>query len=155
MTGSLTGGALPGRAPVDGASRQFVLAALALGAVLDVAYWVLWFASRNVVASDSTQGYYDFEQAFPLADLWLLVCLVAAFVALVRRSHWALFWLLVGGGAGIYLGCMDTLYDVEHGIWGKGAGGTIELGIVIITVVFGVSLLRWSWRRRHTLLDGH
>jgi hypothetical protein len=144
----------PGRASVHGTSRRVVLAALAFGAVLDVAYWLLWYTSRSVVASDTTKGYYDFEQAFPLADLWLLVGLVAAFVAIVRGSHWALFWLLVGGGAGLYLGCMDTLYDVEHGIWSRGAGGAIELSIVIITFVFGVSLLRWSWRRRHSLLDG-
>ena len=154
MSGSPSSDTRPGRALVHGTSRRLVLAALALGAVLDVAYWLLWFTSRSVVASDTTQSYYDFEQAFPLADLWLLLGLVAAFVALVRGSHWALFWLLVGGGAGVYLGCMDTLYDVEHSIWGKGAGGAIELGIVIITFLFGVSLLRWSWRRRHTLLDG-
>ena len=47
---------------------------------------------------------------------------------------------------------MDTLYDLEHGIWGKGGGGAFELVIVAITVVFSISLLRWSWRRRHTLL---
>jgi len=144
----------PGHVPVAGTARTLVLAALAVAAVMDVAYWLLWFAARDVVASDTTQAYYDFEQAFPVADLWLLVCLVGAFVALIRHHPWALFWLLVGGGAGIYLGCMDTLYDLEHGIWGKGGGGAIELGIVVITFAFGISLLRWSWRRRHTLLDG-
>ena len=141
-----------GHLPLEGTSGHLVLAALVLGALLDVAYWVLWVVARDVVASDTTPSYYDFENAFPLADLWLLVCVVGAAVALVRRSHTALFWLLVGGGAGIYLGCMDVLYDVQHGIWGRGSGGIIELGIVTITFVFGVSLLRWGWRRRHSLL---
>jgi hypothetical protein len=141
-----------GHLPVTGRSRTLVLVALVVGAVLIVAYWAFWFAARDVVASDTNQAYYDFENAFPLADAWLLGCLLGALTTLVRRSHWALFWLLVGGGAGVYLGCMDSLYDVEHGIWGKGAGGLIELCIVAITFVFGVSLLRWAWRRRHTLL---
>ncbi len=141
-----------GRLPVHGPSRRLVLGALVLGSAVDIAYWVLWFTARDVVASDTTQSYYDFEQAFPLADLWLLVCLVGAFVALLRDSHTALFWLLVGGGAGIYLGCLDSLYDIEHGVWTSGAGGAIEAFIVTITFVFGISLLRWSWRRRHTIL---
>ncbi len=145
-------GPQPGRLPIEGRSRTLVLAALVVGAVLIVAYWALWFTARDVVASDTTQSYYDFEDAFPLGDTWLLLCLLGGIVALVRRSHWTLFWLLVGGGAGVYLGCLDSLYDVEHGIWGKGAGGAIELGIVVITFVFGVSLLRWAWRRRHSLL---
>jgi hypothetical protein len=141
-----------GRLPVEGRSRTLVLAALVIGSLMMVAYWALWLGSRDVVASDTTQSYDDFENAFPLADAWILVCLVGGLVTLVRRSHAALFWLLAGGGAGIYLASMDTLYDVEHGIWGKGAGGAIELGIVVITWVFAISLLRWSWRRRHSLL---
>jgi len=131
-----------------------VLVGLVVAAVLDIAYWLLWFTARDSVASDTTQAYYDFEQAFPLADFWLLACIVGAFVALTRGSHWALFWLIAGGAAGLYLGCMDTLYDVEHGIWGKGGGGVFELVIVAITFVLSISLLRWSWRRRHTLLVG-
>ena len=146
------GGATAGRLPIDGRSRTLVLAALVIGSIMMVAYWALWFGARDVVASDSTQSYYDFENAFPLADAWVLVCLVGGIVTILRRRSWALFWLLAGGGAGLYLACMDTLYDVEHGIWGKGAGGAIELVIVVVTYVFSISLLRWSWRRRHTLL---
>ena len=38
---------------------------------------------------------------------------------------------------------MDALYDIEHGIWGRGTSGAVELGIVVITFAFAVSLLRW------------
>ena len=145
--------ARPGHLPVQGRARTLVLVALVIGSVMMVAYWAFWFAARDVVASDTTQSYVDFEDAFPLADAWVLLCLLGSIATLVRGSHAALFWLLVGAGAGIYLGCMDTLYDVEHGIWGNGAGGAIELVIVTVTFVFSVSLLRWAWRRRHSLLD--
>lgn len=144
--------ARPGHLALTGPSRRLVLGALAIAAVVDIAYWVLWAAARDVVASDTTPAYYEFEDAFPLADLWLLVCVVGAFVALVRSSHTALLWLLAGGGAGLYLGCMDLLYDVEHATFAKGSGGLIELGIVTMTFVFSLSLLRWGWRRRHSLL---
>src|SRR6478736_8913600 len=97
-----------GHLPLDGRARTAVLAAMVFGAALMVTYWVLWFAARDTVASDTTQSYYDFENAFPVADAWILVCLVGGIVALLRRSHWTLFWLLAGGGAGVYLACMDT-----------------------------------------------
>lgn len=144
--------ALPGHAPIDGTARILVLVGLAIGAALDLAYWLLWFTARDVVASETTEAYYDFENAFPLADLWLLILIIGGFVAVLRRRQSALFWLLVGGGSGIYLGCMDLLYDVEHSIFTSGAGGAIEAFIVTATFVLSISLLRWAWRRRHTLL---
>ena len=64
-------GPQPGRLPIEGRSRTLVLAALVVGAVLIVAYWALWFTARDVVASDTTQSYYDFEDALPLGDAWL------------------------------------------------------------------------------------
>ena len=128
---------------------------MTIGVVLMVAYWALWFAARSVVASDTTKAYYDFENAFPLADAWLTVCLLGAIGALRRRASSSVFWLLTGGGAGVYLFCMDALYDVEHGVWFKNAGGVIELGINLVTLVFSTWLLRWAWRNRRALLtDG-
>jgi len=141
-----------GHLPADGPSRTLVLVGLAIGAVLDVLYWTLWFAARDAVASDTTPSYVDFEQAFPLADLWLLVLIVGGFVAVLRRHPSALFWLLAGGGAGVYLGCLDLLYDVEHGILAKGGAGAFEAFVVTATFVLSISMLRWSWRRRRTLL---
>ena len=55
-----------------------------------------------------------------------------------RRA--ALFWLLAGGGAGLYLFAMDVLYDLQHGVWGKGGNGVIELVINVVTL--GLSALR-------------
>ena len=113
-----------------------------------VAYWTTWYAARSVVASDTTKAYYDFENAFPLADGWLTACLIGAIVTLRRRSSVALFWLLAAGSAGVYLFCMDALYDIEHGVWFENGGGLIELGINIVTIAFSVWILRWAWTRR-------
>ena len=130
------------------------MVALGVAIVIMAAYWVLWFAARTVVASDTTKAYTDFENAFPLADAWITVCLLGAIATLQRSSPFAFFWLLVGGGAGIYLFCLDVLYDLEHGVWFKNAGGVIELGINIVTLFFSVWLLLWAWKRRSQLLSG-
>lgn len=123
------------------------------GGLIMVAYWTLWYAARSAVESDNTQAYYDFENAFPLADAWLTACLIGTVVTLRRRQPLALFFLLAGGGAGIYLFCMDALYDVEHNIWfGAGGGGLVELAINVVTLTVSAWLLRWAWTRREALL---
>jgi hypothetical protein len=132
--------------------RRTVIVMLVVAIVLDLAYWSIWFTQRDWLASEHTQAYYDFENAFPLADLWLCVACVLALDTLVRRRPSALLWLIATGAAGLYLGSMDLLYDLEHGIFGKGVGGAFEAVIVAITWVFSVTVLRFAWTRRAALL---
>jgi hypothetical protein len=106
--------------------RRTVVVMLVVAIALDAAYWSTWFTQRDWLASEHTQGYYDFEDAFPLADLWLGTACVLALVNLVRRRASALLWLIATGAAGLYLGCMDLLYDLEHGIFGKGWRGSVR-----------------------------
>jgi hypothetical protein len=131
--------------------RRLTLAGGVALAVL-VAYWTLWFTARSVVASDTTRAYHDFENAFPAADAWLGLCVLLAVRAVRAGRSTGLFWLLAGGGAGLYLFAMDVLYDLEHGIYAKGAGGLIELGVNLLTLGLSSWFLRWAWRRRGALL---
>ena len=80
--------------------RRTVEAMLVVAIVIDVAYWSIWFTQRDWLASEHRQAYYEFENAFPLADLWLGVACVLALVTLRRRHESALFWLLAAGSAG-------------------------------------------------------
>ena len=134
--------------------RRTIEAMLVVAILLDVAYWAIWFTQRDWIASEHRVAYYEFENAFPLADLWLGVTCVLALVALRRRWDTALLWLLCAGSAGLYLSGMDVLYDLEHGIFAKGGGGAFEAVIVVLTLVFSVTLLTWSWRHRQELLAG-
>lgn len=120
-------------------------------AALIVLYWTLWFVHRSVVASDTTSSYYNFENAFPLADSLLVLALLASFFSLRRGLASALLFLLLGAGGGFYLCAMDVLYDLEHGIWTKGAGGAIEAVINVLTLIASVYLARWAWTHRREL----
>ncbi|RNM13062.1 hypothetical protein [Nocardioides pocheonensis] len=134
--------------------RRLIEIMLVVAILLDAAYWTIWFSNRDWIASEHRKAYYDFENAFPLADLWLGVACVLALVTLRARRPSALLWLVCAGSAGLYLFGMDFLYDVEHGIFTKGGGGAFEAVIVALTLVFSVTLLRWSWRHRGELLSG-
>ncbi|MGD1014144.1 MAG: hypothetical protein ABR963_07130 [Acidimicrobiales bacterium] len=120
-------------------------------AIIIVLYWVLWYSHRSLVASENSKLYVNFEQAFPLADGFIVVCLVLAALSLQRRAPTALLFLLVGTGAGFYLCAMDVLFDLEHGIWGKGANGVVELCINVLTLLAASVLSRWTWSHRREL----
>jgi hypothetical protein len=140
---------------IEESERRRVVVVLGVVVVLVVAYWVAWYADRSLIASNSRSAYYEFENAFPLADGWLVLCALGAIVALRRRSPLALMWLLLAASAGIYLFCMDVLYDLEQGIWwDSGAGGVIELVINVLTLGVSLWFLRWSWVNREALLAG-
>ena len=134
--------------------RRTVETMLVVAIVLDLAYWSIWFTNRDWIASEHSAAYYEFENAFPLADLWLGVACVLALVTLRRGQESALFWLLCAGSAGLYLFAMDLLYDLENGIFTKGGGGAFEAVIVQLTLVFSVTILTWTWRHRGELLSG-
>ncbi|WP_134739668.1 hypothetical protein [Nocardioides sp. 503] len=125
--------------------RRTVEVMLVGAIVLDVAYWSIWFTDRDVLASEHRAAYYEFENAFPLADLWLGVVCVLALVALRSERPSAPFWLVAAGSAGMYLFGMDLLYDLEHGIFAAGGGGAVEAVIVAVTLVFSVTVLRFAW----------
>ena len=139
-------------ATVDQRSRRAMATVLLMAALLIVAYWLAWATHRSLVASETSLSYYQFEDAFPLADAWLALCLVAASYSLVTSRRAALFWLLAAGGAGLYLFGMDVLYDLQHGVWGNGGNGLIELVINLLTLGLSLFVLRWTWVRRDALL---
>ncbi len=126
---------------------------LLVAAVLIALYWIAWLTHRSLVASETTPSYTQFEDAFFLADAWLALCLVAAAFCLLTARRAALFWLLAGGGggAGLYLVGMDLLYDLQHGIWGKGGNGLVELTINLVTLGLSLFVPLWAWVRRHAL----
>jgi hypothetical protein len=138
---------------ITAAERRRIQVVLLAAAAVIVAFWAAWYADRSLLASNHRAAYYEFENAFPLADGWLALCCVAAAWALQRAAASALLWLLMAGGAAVYLFGMDVLYDLEHGIWWRsGAGGAIELVINIVTLAVALLLLRWTWERRSALL---
>ncbi len=132
--------------------RRRVIVLLIFTSVLLVAYWVAWSIDRGIVASSHTAQYIAFEQSFPLADGWLLTAALIAALQLSRRRPSALLWLLVLGGAGVYLCAMDVLYDLQQGIYSNGHGGAIELAINIVTAVLSTGLLASAWDFRNELL---
>jgi hypothetical protein len=89
--------AAPPGATVDARERRTMAGVLLGAAVLIAAYWVAWLVHRSLVASETGAAYTQFEVAFPLADGWLALCLVAAWelainLVTLSLSAFALRW---------------------------------------------------------------
>jgi len=133
---------------------RFILGVLIFGVLSTLAYWLVWFGiDREILASAHTDRYYAFENAFPVADLWMAIAGVGGSVALVRRRASALLWLIASGAISIYLGLLDVLFDVENGIYRALDGGVfIEIAINLLTLTLGLVVLIWAWRMRRELV---
>lgn len=132
-------------------SEKSVVLLLYILAGIIVLYWVLWFAHRSLIASDTGPVYIGFENAFPFADGLLALGMVLTAHHIATKRPTAVLFGLMSAGGGIYLFAMDVLYDLEHRIWFKGFGGAIEALINVVTLTFSVVLARWVWSRRGEL----
>jgi hypothetical protein len=133
---------------------RFILGVLIFGELATLAYWGVWFGiDREILASAHTDSYYAFENSFPVADLWMAGCGVAAIAALVRRRASSLLWLTAAGATSIYLGLLDVLFDLENGIYrSPDTGGVVvEVLINVLTLAFGAVVMIWAWRMRREL----
>ena len=136
-----------------------ILGVLIFGVLATLAYWFVWFViDREILASAHTDSYYAFENAFPVADLWMVFAGAGASVALWRRHASALLWTIASGAISVYLGLLDVLFDLENGIYRSldGSGVIVELTLNVLTLTLGAVVLIWAWRARRELsrLDG-
>src|SRR5712692_5737513 len=114
-----------------------VIAWLWVATGFDLLYWILFFMTGQVQAS-ADPVYLGFERAFPAADAWLGAAAVACAEGLRRRRAWAVLYGIAAGSAFLYLGLMDTLYNLEHHMYRQLSGEMVtEIVINVSCFTFG------------------
>ena len=135
---------------IDGQPRGLtaVIAALWLATGLNLLYWTLFFTTGQVQSSQDPV-YLGFESAFPAADAWLGLASLICAEGLRRRRAWAVLFGIAAGSAFIYLGLMDTLYNLEHAMYYHWSGEMLtEIAINVGCFAFGPFLMAYVWRHR-------
>ena len=116
-----------------------------------LAYWVSYFTTGNVQTS-ADPTYLAFENAFPLADGYMAACFVATALLLRRGSVTAVPVGIAAGSAMVFLGLMDTLYNLEHAKYAHmTAEMAIETIINVVCLTFGPFTMLRLWRARSRL----
>ena len=125
-------------------------ALMRVAAVGTIAYWVayFWFGAGQ---TGDDPGYVAFENAFPLADAYMAVAYLVAAHLLVRGRVAAVAVGIAAGSAMVFLGLMDTLFNLQHGQYAiRTPEMATEIAINVVCLVFGPwTMVRlWSARRR-------
>jgi len=68
--------------------RRVIAGMLLFAAVVTIAYWVIWFSNRDILASAHTIQYFTFENACPAADGWGVISSLLATIGLLRARRW-------------------------------------------------------------------
>jgi hypothetical protein len=127
---------------------RFLASLLILGAVITVAYWPNYFIAGDVrVLPD--YWYSAFEDSFPVADLWMALCMLGAGVGLWRGTRGGALFGLMAGSALVYLAAMDITFNVEHGLYTllpRSGAMITETWINASSLALGIATLAMSWR---------
>lgn len=122
-----------------------------VAAVGTAAYWIAYFTAGAVQTAEDPV-YLGFENAFPLADGYMAVCYVAAAALLLRGRVTAVPLGIAAGSATVFLGAMDTLFNLEHGKYADPTPAmTIEMIINVVCLSFGPYTMVRLWHARARL----
>jgi hypothetical protein len=136
------------RQPAADRTHAAAMVVVALGTI---AYWIAYFAA-GAVQTASDPVYVGFENAFPAADGYMAACWLAAATLLWRGRAAAIAVGIAAGSAMIFLGLMDTLFNLEHGKYtAMTAEMAVETVINVACLTFGPFTIVRLWRIRDRL----
>ena len=143
---------------VEVAGWKTAVAIQLFATVAAAGYWGVWYlGDRAAIASQNTATYIAFQNAFPIADAWLVVCCLAGAWALVQRKAIALMWVLLAGSASIYLGLIDITFNVSNGVYREAMGASlwVEVALNVLSLGLGSWGIAFGWSKRFALLGIH
>ena len=125
--------------------RQLALGLTAFTTFGVVSCWTLFFAGIFKV-TEPVPGYKNWFMSFPLADGWIAVVSLLAFIFLLRGDDKAaLFGLLVGSSL-IFLGLYALLYGINTGLlFILTTDEIIEIAIKIYCLSVGSFFIVYFW----------
>ncbi len=127
-------------------ARRTLIAFCCITWLATAIYWILFFGFNQVQVKE-TAVYLGYERAFPVGDFWLIILSLIATIQLARRHNSAGKWLLATGAVLVYLGCLDTLFDVEQQVYNVlSSQAWEEIVINLYSFIFGVFCIVFGFR---------
>jgi hypothetical protein len=116
------------------------------------AYWTLVFIGIFSV-TELVPGYKDWFMSFPLADGWIAVVSLLAFVFLLQNNEKAALFGLLTGSSLIFLGLYALLYGINSGLlFILTVDEIIEIGIKVYCLSAGSFFIVYFWNLAKELL---
>jgi hypothetical protein len=135
--------------PIKGIS--IIIALLVVTTVVIPAYWISFFFGGEVQVTQE-QWYQDFHRTFPVPDGATALCAALCALGLWRRKQWAVLWGLVAAGGLMFLGLIDTSFNVQNDIYTKASGAvSTEIIINLYCLSLAPTLAIFLWHNRNRL----
>ena len=132
--------------------KKLALGLTALTTIGIIMYWTLVFAKIFPV-TELVPGYKNWFMSFPLADGWIAVTSLLAFIFLLRRDARASLFGLLTGSSLIFLGLYALLYGVNTGLlFILTTDELIEIGIKVYCLSVGSFFIIYFWKLAKELL---
>ena len=133
-------------------SKTFVVLEIVV-AVLTIAYWIFFFFVPDSVQSFPKEPrYMIFEKTFVAADMWMTLAFFLSAYYLLKKDTKGVLWGIIAGGTFVYLGLMDSLYNIENGKYAfifssnsSQVGMIFELIINLASFIFGAAAIIYVW----------
>jgi hypothetical protein len=110
-----------------------------------VVYWIMVFAKIFPV-TELVPGYKNWFMSFPLADGWIALTSLLAFIFLLSGDDKAVLFGLLAASGLIFLGLYALLYGINTGlIFNLNMEEIIEIGIKIYCLSVGTFFIFYFW----------
>ena len=125
--------------------RQLALGLTAFTTIGIIAYWTSVFTGIFKV-TELVPGYRNWFMSFPLADGWIAVVSLLAFVFLLQGNDKASLFGLLTGSSLIFLGLYALLYGINTGLlFILTTDELIEIAIKIYCLSVGSFFIVYFW----------
>lgn len=132
--------------------KKLALGLTALTTIGIIVYWTLVFAKIFPV-TELVPGYKNWFLSFPLADGWIAVVSLLAFIFLLQNNEKAALFGLLTGSSLIFLGLYALLYGVNTGLlFILTTDELIEIGIKVYCLSVGSFFIVYFWKLAKELL---
>jgi hypothetical protein len=133
-------------------SKTFIVLEIAVG-VLTIVYWICFFFVPDSVQSFPKEpSYMIFEKAFVAADMWMALAFFLSAYYLLKKNMKGILWGIIAGGTSVYLGLMDSLYNIQNDKYAfifysndSQVDMIFELIINLASFVFGAAAIIYVW----------
>jgi hypothetical protein len=133
--------------------RNLVLGLTAFTALGIVVYWASVFAGIFKV-TELVLGYKNWFMSFPLADGWIAVVSLLAFIFLLQNNEKAVLFGLLTGSCLIFLGLYALLYGINTGlIFNLNMDEIIEIGIKVYCFSVGSFFIMYFWNLAKEIIN--
>ena len=113
-----------------------------LTAIGIITFWIVFLTTDVLYPTNMPKCYLNHEFSFPIADFILGAVLILSSILLIKQKALGIKLSLVSAGAMIFLGILDTTYNLQNGLFFTSIVDGITLAIISLwVIIFGLIII--------------